>query len=116
LAVGTWVPNVDLCETREALLVRIELPGIALTDVRVTIDRSVLRVQGMKREQPASSKLLCYYCLERSYGRFSREIPLERVVDTKRARAILSNGILTIELPKVVDRRGSAFEVPIEKR
>ena len=115
-AVGTWTPNIDLCETRDLVLVRIELPGVARSDIRVTFNNGAVRLQGVKRETTVSPRLLCYYCLERTYGKFDREIPIHRVVDARRARAILDQGILTIELPKLGDRRGTRLEIPIERR
>jgi HSP20 family protein len=115
-AVGTWNPNVDLCETRDLVVVRVELPGVDPSDVRVTFHNGALRLQGIKRETTVSPRLLCYYCLERTYGRFDREIAIHRVIDAPRARGVLENGILTIELPKLRERRGTRLEIPIEKR
>ena len=116
LAVGTWNPNVDLCESRDLVLVRVELPGVDLADVRLTIQKGMLRVQGIKRENTVSSRLLCYYCLERTYGKFDREIPITWVVDARRARAFLESGVLTVEIPKLPDHRGAVLEIPINKR
>lgn len=116
LAVGTWNPNVDLCETRDSVTVRVELPGVEPADISLMIQGERLRVQGIKREPVSSSKLLCYYCLERGYGKFTREITIDWVVNAQKARAYLENGILTIDLPKIKDRRGSVFKIPITKK
>jgi|RhiMetdeSRZDD1v2_1073273.scaffolds.fasta_scaffold1298235_2 HSP20 family protein len=116
LAVGVWKPNVDLCETPDLVLVRVELPGVDIADVRVAIQKGAVRIQGIKRETTVSSRLLCYYCLERTYGKFDRQIPIHWVVDARRARAFLGSGVLTVELPKLPDRRGTGLEIPIEKK
>jgi len=116
LAFGTWTPNVDLCETKDSVTVRIELPGVDLADVSVTIQNGMLRIQGIKREPAVSQKLLCYYCVERTYGRFQREIRLDWVVDARQASGALENGVLTVELPKLPDRRGSSLGVPVKKK
>ena len=113
LTLGTWLPNVDLCETNELYTVRVELPGVDLKDISLTIRDAVVRVSGVKREPNVSQKLLCYYCLERRYGKFLREINLESVVDACRATAQLDNGVLIVELPKLVERRGRVVEIPI---
>ncbi len=113
LALGTWSPSIDLCETCEAYTVRVELPGVDLKDISLTIQEGVLRISGVKREPDISQKLLCYYCLERRYGRFHREISLGAVVDAQRAAASLQGGILSIELPKLAERRGKVIHVPI---
>jgi HSP20 family protein len=116
LTLGTWLPNVDLCETNELYTVRVELPGVDLKDVSLTIRDAVVRVSGVKREPNVSQKLLCYYCLERRYGKFLREINLESVVDARRATAQLDNGVLIVELPKLVERRGRVLEIPIVRK
>jgi len=116
LTLGTWLPNVDLCETSELYTVRVELPGVDLEDISLTVQDAVVRVSGVKREPIVSQKLLCYYCLERRYGKFLREINLESVVDARRATAQLDNGVLIVELPKLVDRRGRVLEIPIVRK
>lgn len=116
LTLGTWVPNVDLCETSELYTIRVELPGVDLPDISLTIRDTVVRVSGVKREPNVSQKLLCYYCLERRYGKFLREISLESVVDARRAAAQLENGVLIVELPKLVERRGQVVEIPIVRK
>lgn len=116
LPVGIWTPNVDLCETKSSVTVRVELPGVELADLSVTIQNGTLRVQGVKREPVTSSKLRCYYCLERGYGKFLREIQIDWVIDAQKGRAHLENGVLTVELPKLEDRRGLLIEIPVTKR
>ncbi len=116
LALGTWSPSIDLCETSEAYMVRVELPGVDLKDISLTIQDGVLKVSGIKREPVVSQKLLCYYCLERRYGRFHREISLDAVVDAQRSAAFLQGGILSVELPKLPERRGKVIHVPIVRK
>jgi HSP20 family protein len=114
-AVGAWTPNVDICQTENKVLVRMELPGVALSDINLSYQGDNLRLQGFKRESPERD-LLCYYCLERRYGRFDRHIAIGWVVDPRQARAYLNKGILTVEIPKISDRRGDAVKIPIKRR
>lgn len=116
LAVGSWTPNVDIWESTDTVHLRVELPGIEKSDISLTIHDGILRVQGVKREAAASGKLLCYYCLERRYGRFDRTIPIHWIVDAQKARALLEKGVLTVELPKLADRRGQAVQIPITRK
>ena len=113
-ALGSWTPPVDICETENLILVRVELPGVSHSDFRLTFQRESLRIQGTKREQGGSNKLLCYYCLERRYGRFDRQIAVKGFVNPRQARAVLENGILTVEIPRLKDRRGEPVEIPVE--
>jgi HSP20 family protein len=116
LAVGSWTPNVDICETMQTVNVRVELPGADSSDVTLTLQDGILRVQGVKREATTAGKLLCYYCLERRYGRFDRTIPIHWVVDARKARAFLERGVLTVKLPKLEDRRGQLVQIPIIRK
>jgi HSP20 family protein len=113
LNIGSWIPNVDICETKEAVTIRIELPGIAASDIHLTVQGSELRVHGNKREPAKALERLSYYCLERRYGKFDRRVQISRVVDTTRANALLVNGVLTVDLPRIEDRRGTLFEIKI---
>ncbi len=116
LALGTWRPNVDICETAEAVCVRVELPGVEKSDITLAIQDGVLRVQGMKREAVAPGGQHNCLCLERRYGRFDRAIPIHWVVEAQKARAVLEKGVLVIELPKLDDRRGRVVEIAITKK
>lgn len=113
--VGSWTPNVDLCDTATVVTVRAELPGVEISDFIVAFEDGVLILQGTKREENTSEKLVCYYCVERTYGRFRRDIRIDWVVDPRRARAWLDNGVLTVEIPKRVERRGSRISIPVQE-
>lgn len=115
-AVGSWTPPVDICQTANRVLVRIELPGVDLSDIELSFQRGNLRIKGIKREQVKSRKLLCYYCLERRHGSFDRQIPIEEIVNPKQGRAYLQKGILTVELPRLKDRRGDAVKIQIARK
>lgn len=116
LAVGGWTPNVDICETADAVTVRVELPGIEPSDIRITIQDSTVRVQGVKREPVVALERLSFYCLERRYGKFDRQINIDQVIDAGHSRATLADGVLSIEIPRVENRRGVMFEIPITKK
>jgi HSP20 family protein len=114
--VGAWTPHVDICQTKSKVVVRAELPGVDASDINLSYQADNLRLQGFKREQCQERKFLCYYCLERRYGRFDRHINIGWVVNPRQARARLDKGILTVELPKIKDRRGHAVKIQIEKK
>jgi HSP20 family protein len=114
-AVGTWIPNVDICETADGVTIRVELPGIEPSDIRVTIQDSTLRVQGVKREPMIALERISYHCLERRYGKFDRQINIDQIIDAARASATLVNGVLSIEIPRMANRRGVVFEIPVTK-
>lgn len=114
-APGTWNPNIDLCVKPDRVVVKVEVPGIEPHDLQVSILNNLLRIRGIKAEPPPDQGLVGYVCVERSYGRFYREIPLNWVVDVARAQAELGNGILTITFPRAEERRGKEFFISITR-
>lgn len=115
-AVGTWTPPVDICQVENKVLVRVELPGVDAADISLSFQGDNLRLQGYKREKRQTRKMCCYYCLERRYGRFDRQVTLGWVVNPHSAHAYLDKGILTVELPKLIDRRGITVKIQIKKK
>jgi len=115
-AVGSWTPPVDICQTESRVQVRIELPGVDLSDIALSFQGENLRIQGVKREQVRSPKLLCFYCLERRYGKFDRQVAIKGILNPRKSHAYFENGVLTVELPKIKDKRGDVVAIPIETK
>jgi HSP20 family protein len=109
--MGAWTPFMDVSETKEALTVAIEIPGIDPKDVHVTVRNGVLTVTGEKKQQE-EKKDERHYRMERSYGAFERSVRLPIPVDEAKVKAVFKNGVLTITLPKTVEAKG--LSVPVQ--
>ena len=115
---GSWLPPVELYEMDEAVVVRLELPGVALSAVRLTILDGLLKIEGTKESYPPpeqaneQEKPLRYLCLERTSGTFSRRVQLKWTIDLAHISARLANGILEIRLPKA-QTCGKELLIPI---
>jgi HSP20 family protein len=114
LASGEWAPPVDLCETNEAIWIRAELPGVTADQINIGLTNTQLRVWGEKKRRAARRRIVSYLCSERSYGKFSRIVPLRWTISVRDATAEIDNGILLIHLPKIEDRRGAEFKVEVK--
>src|ERR1700752_227791 len=114
LASGAWAPPVDLCEAQDAVVLRVELPGVAADQINIGLSNTKLRIWGEKKRRPARRRIISYLCSERSYGKFNRVVPLRWTISVKDAVAELKNGILHIRLPKIEDRRGGEFTVSVK--
>jgi HSP20 family protein len=106
-ATGSWMPPIDLCERADAILVRVEIPGVSAEDVKITLREGVLKIEGRKKHDPAVSEPGAaesgparFLCLERAYGTFVRSLSLKWSIDIDRVSARLANGVLEIQLPK----------------
>jgi len=114
LASETWAPPVDLCENADAIVLCVELPGLTADQIKIGATNTQLRIWGEKIRPVARNKILSHLCSERSYGKFSRLVPLRWTVSLRDATAEVANGILTVSLPKIKDRRGVEFKVPVK--
>jgi HSP20 family protein len=110
-----WSPPVDLCESADKICLRIELPGVSAEQIKVGLTSTQLRVSGEKKRAKSRQRNISHLCSERSYGRFNRVVRLRWPISVKDATAELANGVLLIHLPKIKDRRGSEFKVPIKE-
>lgn len=92
-------PRMDVHETKDAVELTIELPGMTQDDVKIAIDDDVLTISGEKKAEK-DIKEENYRVCERSYGAFSRSITLPRSVDADKIKATMSEGVLNIVAPK----------------
>jgi len=110
-------PAVDIFETKDHLLIEIELPGVKKEDIEVYVirDRLYVRAQRFKEmDYEKEGVKRAYLCLERECGRYYREIELSVPCKTSQGRAKLENGILKVEFSKIEDRRGQRRDLNIE--
>jgi HSP20 family protein len=105
---GDWVPRSGATAFRpgadvyynpreDAVIVRLELPGIDPDRITLEIEGNKLRVCGSRQEQRPPDAV--YHQMEISYGRFERLISLPPEVDITRASADYNSGYLEIRLP-----------------
>ena len=116
LASGAWAPPVDLCEAKDAVYVRVELPGLKADQIHVGLTNTQLRIWGEKKRSVTKQPISSHLCSERSYGRFSRLVPLRWTFSVREATAELANGLLLIRLPKIEDRRGVEFKLTVKDK
>lgn len=110
---GAASPRLDLKETDDAFQVEVELPGVAEDDIDVEIADNVLTIRGEKRSERKDDDGDGYHFVERSFGAFSRSIPLPADVDPERIEGVAKNGVLKLTLPKLpeTERRGRKISI-----
>lgn len=106
-APNVWTPLVDVYEEGDAVLVRLEVPGMTLDHVRIKLLDNVLKIEGRKERATPTGKLLPeeerpvrFLCLERGYGNFTLTLTIKWPIDPESVIARLTDGVLEIRLPK----------------
>ena len=96
---GEYTPRFDIKETKNAFVIKADLPGIKDEDVNISLTGSQLTVSG-KREEERREEGEHHYMVERNAGNFSRVFSLPEGVDADAVTADLKNGVLTLQIPK----------------
>ncbi len=50
-ALGDWEPKIDVFETKEAVVVKAEIPGVEQKDIALSLQDGMLTIKGEKEEQ-----------------------------------------------------------------
>jgi HSP20 family protein len=106
---GTWIPDIEVIERPNDILVRADLPGMQADDIEVSVDDGVLTISG-EREQERREDEEGFVRTERVYGQFFRSIPLPEGADPERVEAQFRNGVLEVTVP-VSRREGRRINV-----
>jgi HSP20 family protein len=106
-------PPVDLQESADAYVVRVDLPGVPVSELMISLREHDLRISG--RKLPATDQAAKGHChhMERSFGTFSVEVSLPGPVHPDAARASLRAGVLEVTLPRLREHRGSTYTITI---
>jgi HSP20 family protein len=109
---GECHPMLDVYETDTAVQVIVDVSGVPPEAIRVLFRDGVVVVAGEKA--PASSTGdQTFHLVEREFGRFARAVRVHGAFDVTHARATLRAGELTVQIPKLVERRGRAHRIAI---
>ena len=92
-------PPVDMYETKDEVVVAVELPGVNEKDIRLSITGDLLTIQG-ERQWSDETRAADHYRQERWFGKFERALSLPIPVETGQVKATYRDGVLTVKLPK----------------
>ncbi len=110
---GSWLPAVDVRETKDALEISAELPGLDPKDVEVSVDNGVLTLKGARQFEKATEGET-YHRVERSYGAFERSFNLPTNVDPEKVQAVYRHGVLHLTLPKREEAKPKSIAIKVE--
>ncbi len=94
----TYVPNVDISETENALWLRADMPGVKEGSIEISVEKNVLSIEGQVALQEYADPAPVY--TEYNVGNYQRRFTLSNAIDADKIHAHLTNGVLELELPK----------------
>ena len=105
----TYVPNVEIRETEEAMWLWADMPGVSQDSVDVHLENGVLSIQGEVQMDDYADLAPAY--AEYNVGNFKRSFKLSTVIDAEHIEARMQSGVLELQLPKAEEAR--PLRIPI---
>lgn len=106
------IPAVEMIENDQAYKISVEVPGIDINDIDLSVQQDMLVLKGEKRKEHSESDRT-HSSSERTYGCFERHITLPADADVESIEANAKNGVLTIDIPRDKENKQSARSIPI---
>lgn len=107
-----FAPAVDIEEAGDEFIIRADLPGMTLKDVKVALMGDVLTIRGERTLEGTREKANMLR-IERAYGTFERSFNLGTPVRNDKVRATYRDGVLEVHVPKAEEAKLREIEVQV---
>lgn len=97
---SAWRPPMDIHETEDALLVKLEIAGVDEDDLDVALYPNALVIHGIRRDDVDHTNVACFHAAQVRYGPFHVEVALPAPVHQEDVNATYRDGFLRVRLPK----------------
>ena len=110
--MGDWMPAIDAFQRGNEFVIRAEVPGMTRQDLTVEVGDDSLTLHGERKREFEDDREGVFWS-ERSYGSFTRVIPLPPGAIGESAKATFNNGLLEIvmQAPSAETRRGRRIDI-----
>jgi HSP20 family protein len=107
-----WVPAVDIYETKDEYVFKLEIPGVAKEDVKVELNAGKLTISG-ERKADKEVKNEEYHRVERNCGAFARSFQLPKNANGEKVNANMKDGILELRIHKQEEAKAKSIPINI---
>ncbi len=104
-----YVPDVDIIEKKDAIVLLADMPGTDEKTVHITLDQNILTIEGAVEIEHYKDFNLGY--AEYGVGDYRRAFTLADGIDRDKIQAIVTNGVLKLVLPKAEAVKPKKIEV-----
>ena len=110
--LGDWTPAIEAFQRGNEFIVRAEVPGMNRQDLNVEVGDDSLTIRGERKHEQEDEREGVFWS-ERSYGSFTRVVPLPPGTITDSAKASFTNGVLEVvmQAPSADARRGRRIDI-----
>lgn len=114
-SVAAWqtAPAIEFADCDGHFRITAEVPGMGADDVEIKLSDGSMTIRGEKSEEKKEEKE-DYLLSERRYGAFHRTLPLPDGIDPDGIAASLSNGVLTVTVPKSAEAKQKERKIDVK--
>lgn len=95
----TWSPNSDITEDDKEYMIKMDIPGMEKSDIKVQYHDGRVTISGERNEEEKEEKK-DFVRQERYYGSFYRSFTLPEKIKEENIQATFKNGVLKLVIPK----------------
>ena len=106
---------IDIYEQDDKVIAKMNVPGIDLEHLDISIDQDVLTIFGTREEEEETDRK-DYYSKEIRRGAFSRSVNLPYIVDANKAEATYKNGVLVVSAPIQEGSKENSIKVKVTEK
>lgn len=105
--------SVDMFEEGDNLVIKAEIPGMKKDEISIDFADDIVTISGEKKSEEKTERK-DYYCVERSFGSFSRKLRLPVDIQIDKTHASFKDGVLEIRMPKSEAAKQKMRKITIE--
>jgi len=90
-------PEVNIYETKEGYVLEAEMPGVSKDGLEITLEGNEITIIGHRQNEVVAGTPLFR---ERTLADYRRAFELDPAIDTAKIAAKMTQGVLTLTLPK----------------
>ena len=105
-----WTPAVDILETENELVAKMDIPEVELKDVDIRLENHTLTVKGERLEEK-DEKDKTFYLHERLEKHFERSFTLPVDAEVEKVTATFDAGVLKVHVPKIEAAKPRKIEI-----
>ena len=113
IRTGEWQPQTDVIETTDAVIVTLDVPGVASASLDVKIVGNMLTINGSHPMSDIDASWIVHVS-NRPQGPFSHSIPMPVPVNHEEISAEVNDGVLTLKLGK--SETAKSRSIPVSQR
>ncbi len=95
-----FIPRTDIYETNDKVVLFADMPGVDAKSVDVQVEKNILTINGSVKPETFDKHSLAF--AEYEVGDYQRRFTLSNEVDVSKIEAMVKNGVLRLNLPKIV--------------